>query len=49
MVVKRVEVLTIGDELLAPVIDGECYRNIRKLTFTVGPKLRIARVVGKPN
>ncbi len=34
-----------GDELLAPIIDGEFYRNVTKLEFRVGPRVRIPKVV----
>ncbi|HRC58162.1 MAG: hypothetical protein IPI49_15070 [Myxococcales bacterium] len=34
-----------GDELLAPIIDGEYYRNVKKMTFRVGPRVRIPKVV----
>src|SRR5690606_22385917 len=34
-----------GDELLAPVIDGEYYRNLRSVTFKLGPRIRIPKVV----
>ncbi|MBS1120891.1 MAG: hypothetical protein H6Q90_3119 [Deltaproteobacteria bacterium] len=34
-----------GDELLAPIIDGEFYRNVTKLSFHVGPRVRIPKVV----
>lgn len=34
-----------GDELLAPIIDGEFYRNVKKLSFRVGPRVRIPKVV----
>jgi len=34
-----------GDELLAPIIDGEYYRNVKKLVFHVGPRVRIPKVV----
>jgi diacylglycerol kinase family enzyme len=34
-----------GDELLAPIIDGEYYRNVKKLEFRVGPRVRIPKVV----
>ncbi len=37
-----------GDELLAPVIDGEIYANVVKMTFKVGPRVRIPKVVGRP-
>ena len=39
----------LDDELLAPVIDGECYHNIRKMNFRVGPRVRIPKVVGQAN
>jgi diacylglycerol kinase family enzyme len=32
-------------EALAPVIDGEYYRNVQKLHFRVGPRVRIPKVV----
>lgn len=35
-----------GDELLAPIIDGEFYENLEKITFKVGPRVRIPKVVG---
>jgi diacylglycerol kinase family enzyme len=34
-----------GDELLEPIIDGEYYRNIKSLSFKVGPRVRIPKVV----
>ena len=34
-----------GDELLAPVIDGEYYRNVKRIAFRVGPRVRIPKVV----
>ena len=34
-----------GDELLAPIIDGEYYRDVKKLAFRVGPRVRIPKVV----
>ena len=34
-----------GDELLAPIIDGEYYRDVKKLSFRVGPRVRIPKVV----
>jgi diacylglycerol kinase family enzyme len=36
-----------GDELLAPIIDGEYYRNVKKLVFRVGPRVRIPKVVAQ--
>jgi diacylglycerol kinase family enzyme len=34
-----------GDELLEPIIDGEYYRNVTKLVYRVGPRVRIPKVV----
>jgi len=34
----------LGDELLAPVIDGEYYRSLRSVSFEVGPRVRILKV-----
>ena len=36
----------VGDDLLEPIIDGEYYRNVRKMTFSLGPRVRIPKVVG---
>ena len=36
-----------GDELLEPVIDGEFYKNVRRLSVRVGPRVRIPKVVLK--
>jgi hypothetical protein len=35
----------VGDELLAPVVDGEYYRNLCTVTFKLGPRIRIPKVV----
>lgn len=35
----------IGDELLAPIIDGEPYADVERVRFRLGPKVKIARVV----
>ena len=35
----------VGDELLEPIIDGESYKNIKRLSFRVGPRVRIPKVV----
>lgn len=34
-----------GEELLEPIIDGEYYRNVTKLVYRVGPRVRIPKVV----
>ena len=36
-----------GDELMAPIIDGEYYRNVKRISFHVGPRVRIPKVVAK--
>jgi len=33
------------DELLAPIIDGEFYRNVTKLVYHIGPRVRIPKVI----
>lgn len=33
-------------ELLEPVIDGEYYRDVKRVTFKLGPRIRIPKVVG---
>jgi diacylglycerol kinase family enzyme len=43
---RELVVQAVGDELLAPVIDGEYYRNLRELRFRPGPRVRIPRVAG---
>ena len=35
----------IGDDLINPVIDGEQYANLRSISFEVGPRLRIPKVI----
>ena len=34
-----------GDALLEPVIDGEYYRNLRKVSIRIGPRVRIPKLV----
>lgn len=46
---REMTVEATGDELLAPIIDGESYRQLRKLSFRLGPRLRIPKVVGRAN
>ena len=36
---------TGDDELLSPIIDGEPYENVRKVTFKVGPRIRVPKLV----
>jgi diacylglycerol kinase family enzyme len=35
-----------GDELMAPIIDGEYYRNVKKISFRNGPRVRIPKISG---
>lgn len=42
---RSMTVEAVGGELLAPVIDGEYYRNLRKVTFEIGPRVRIPKVI----
>jgi diacylglycerol kinase family enzyme len=42
---RELRVEATSDELLEPVIDGEYYRNLRSVTFKVGPRVRIPKVV----
>jgi diacylglycerol kinase family enzyme len=34
-----------GEDLMAPIIDGEFYRNVKKLAFHIGPRVRIPKVI----
>ncbi len=34
-----------GDTLMAPIIDGELYRNVKKLEFRIGPRVHIPKVI----
>ena len=36
-----------GDELLEPIIDGEYYRNVKRLAFHIGPRVRIPKIVAR--
>jgi hypothetical protein len=42
---QEMTVEALGDELLAPIIDGEYYKNLRRVTFKLGPRLRIPKIV----
>lgn len=35
------------EELLAPIIDGEYYKQVKRLVFRVGPRVRIPKVVAR--
>ncbi len=34
-----------GKELLSPIIDGEFYRNVTTMTYRIGPRVRIPKVI----
>jgi len=42
---REMTITATGDELLAPIIDGERYEGLRSMTFKIGPRLRIPTVV----
>jgi diacylglycerol kinase family enzyme len=42
---REMKLAASGDELLEPIIDGEYYRNVKQITFRVGPRVRIPKVV----
>jgi diacylglycerol kinase family enzyme len=42
---REMTVEATGDELLAPIIDGEFYREVKRVSFRVGPRVRIPKVV----
>jgi len=44
---RKMEIEAVSDELLAPIIDGEPYENVRKLTFSVGPRIRVPKLVNQ--
>ncbi len=42
---REMKLVASGGELLEPIIDGEYYRNVKEITFHVGPRVRIPKVV----
>ncbi len=42
---QKMAIEAVGPELLGPVIDGEYYPNVRQMTFSVGPRIRIPKVI----
>ena len=38
---EQMTIEAVGDEPLDPIIDGEYYRGVRRLTFSLGPRVRI--------
>ena len=41
---QNMTVEILGHELLSPIIDGEYYRNVKKIAFKNGPSLRIPKL-----
>jgi diacylglycerol kinase family enzyme len=42
---REMKLVATGDELMEPIIDGEYYKNVKQITFKVGPRVRIPKVV----
>jgi len=42
---REMTLVANGDEMLEPIIDGEYYRNVKRIAFRVGPRVRIPKVV----
>ena len=41
---REMTVEALGEEDLAPIVDGECIEGLRKLTVRPGPRVRVARI-----
>ncbi len=44
---RRMDVEALGPELLCPIIDGEPFVGLRRMTVRAGPRVRVARVVAR--
>ena len=42
---REMKLEATGGELLAPIIDGEFYRDVKTIEFRIGPRVRIPKVV----
>lgn len=42
---REMKLEATGEELMAPIIDGEFYRNVKSISFRVGPRVRIPKVI----
>jgi diacylglycerol kinase family enzyme len=42
---REMKLEATGGDLLAPIIDGEFYRNVKTIEYRVGPRVRIPKVV----
>ncbi len=45
---KDLTLESLDEELMGPIIDGEYYPNVKKISFAPGPRLRIPRVRPQP-
>lgn len=43
---REMSIEAVGDEALAPIIDGEAFEGLRELTVRLGPRIRVPRVRG---
>jgi hypothetical protein len=41
---REMTIAACGDQLLAPIIDGEFYRDVKTIAFRLGPRVRIPKV-----
>jgi diacylglycerol kinase family enzyme len=44
---RTMSVTAVGDQLLSPIIDGEYYQGLRSMSFRLGPRVRIPKVVAQ--
>jgi diacylglycerol kinase family enzyme len=44
---REMTMTATSDELLEPVIDGEYYKNLKSISFRLGPRVRIPKVVSR--
>ena len=42
---REMVIEAVGDELMAPIIDGESYADVKKLSVRIGPRVRVPKVV----
>ncbi len=42
---RSMKLTATSDELLAPIIDGECYKDLRSVEFKIGPRVRIPKLI----
>ena len=42
---REMTIEACGEQLLAPIIDGEIYRDVKRVEFHIGPRVRIPKVV----